>query len=589
MVAYSNITISAPSGTSQHGRPEIICYPSTWKTVIIFFLINYVAHCFTTWRRPGEKTAEYLFSSFLALIFPVSGLGRGLEAIYRHASWQGSFKDFAKGTIGLGSMKYELQKAGKAGALCVVERYLRDPIGDLEYSSSFYAHNRQHWDLPGAFILGASSASPNELVEIVLGDENDGHEKLDDLLNTREISGVAMIQAVSPYHIVELPASSIANIRLEGRGQYSLSILSSLLVTKKNRLEPQESDYERHEHVNFVFAQSSNTFQILLAIAQIVYSSYTLARRTGDQFQLFGYSSFSITVVPYLTMSFINLLGNLLTPSYPGLYLVKTSVMEEAQSRGNLFQGHVTSLDDEHLHQEKQAKGHFHQDEEYGKHRIPQQHMYKVIPCDQPRPPTPSGEANINLSVSDSTTAALKTNELQIIRVCFCPRVDDEIRRCQETPTSTITVLTGQPLKIDTDKRTMFFIIGWLLAIVAPLPLIIYHGIANSDKGSPFQKVTIILWIITGDLLGTYILASHPNLKVVYLGFKDIIKSVLVSASGETLNEDAKKTKSYAHKIWSVYLMFLVMIFIGLAVAGMNFHTVITQILAFGDCMHMPT
>jgi len=52
--------------------------------------------------------ADTAFAIFLALIYPYSGIARGLEAIVRHSN--------------LLSGESELQKAARAGALCVVVR-----------------------------------------------------------------------------------------------------------------------------------------------------------------------------------------------------------------------------------------------------------------------------------------------------------------------------------------------------------------------------------------------------------------------------------------------------------------------------------
>jgi hypothetical protein len=45
-------------------------------------------------------------------------------------------------------------------------------------------------------------------------------------------------------------------------------------------------------------------------------------------------------------MSLINLVGGLVTPSYPTLYIVHSSVMDEARDRGSIFDGVVGSLNE---------------------------------------------------------------------------------------------------------------------------------------------------------------------------------------------------------------------------------------------------
>lgn len=83
----------------------------------------------------------------------------------------------------------------------------------------------------------------------------------------------------------------------------------------------------------------------LVAILQLVFASLTIYQARGDQISRFGYAAFGLTVSPYLVMSFVNLLGSLLTPSYSHVYLVSSDVMEEAIRRGGYFDGVIGALD----------------------------------------------------------------------------------------------------------------------------------------------------------------------------------------------------------------------------------------------------
>jgi hypothetical protein len=103
-----NITISVPAGTSDHGDPKLLCIPTKWLDILIFFLANYIAHAVTVKALPGERTGDLAFAVFLAIAFPFSGVTRGLEASIRHASFYRNADD--------------LQTAARAGALCMVVR-----------------------------------------------------------------------------------------------------------------------------------------------------------------------------------------------------------------------------------------------------------------------------------------------------------------------------------------------------------------------------------------------------------------------------------------------------------------------------------
>lgn len=86
---------------------------------------------------------------------------------------------------------------------------------------------------------------------------------------------------------------------------------------------------------------SYNFPQALIAVVQLVHATFTLLDSFGGQIHRYGFAAFGLTVTPYALMSFINLLGGLLTPKYSSLYLVRTSVMLEAIGRGSQFDGIV--------------------------------------------------------------------------------------------------------------------------------------------------------------------------------------------------------------------------------------------------------
>ena len=90
--------------------------------------------------------------------------------------------------------------------------------------------------------------------------------------------------------------------------------------------------------------------KVLVALAQTIYATSTLYRSRGDQIARYGYAAFGLTVAPYAVMSIVNLLGNLCSPDYPALYLVESSIMDEARQRPlGYFSGTVGRLEEEHV------------------------------------------------------------------------------------------------------------------------------------------------------------------------------------------------------------------------------------------------
>jgi len=125
-----NFTIALPASTSNHGDPHLLCPPTTWISVSIFFLGNYVAHAATVKLPPAVSAISNLRICFSALMMPASGLVLALRA-------------FAHAVCGIG--KSEAQRVGIAGGLCMYARSsgwrpsgivksLRSSVGPREFS-----------------------------------------------------------------------------------------------------------------------------------------------------------------------------------------------------------------------------------------------------------------------------------------------------------------------------------------------------------------------------------------------------------------------------------------------------------------------
>jgi hypothetical protein len=91
-------------------------------------------------------------------------------------------------------------------------------------------------------------------------------------------------------------------------------------------------------------SSSYNLAQVIVSLAQLVSSSITLYRARGDQLNQYGYAAFGLTVLPYVTMSIVNFVGNMVTPNYQPVYLVNSAELEEAKVRGGDFDGTVGKI-----------------------------------------------------------------------------------------------------------------------------------------------------------------------------------------------------------------------------------------------------
>ncbi|KAL6409957.1 hypothetical protein AUP68_06364 [Ilyonectria robusta] len=103
---YKTINVSVPVDTDQHDNPHLVCPPSKWYHILLFYLVNYFSHAATVRSIPGELMLSTIYNAIFALFLPYSGVLRGIEAIVRHGMF---YSD-------------ELRRAARSGALCIVIR-----------------------------------------------------------------------------------------------------------------------------------------------------------------------------------------------------------------------------------------------------------------------------------------------------------------------------------------------------------------------------------------------------------------------------------------------------------------------------------
>ena len=105
---------------------------------------------------------------------------------------------------------------------------------------------------------------------------------------------------------------------------------------------PRDADVTAFEGT---ISSNYSVVKVLIALGQALYSTVTLYLSKGDRTTQYGCAAFGLTVAPYAVMSIVNLLGNLVTPEYPTLYLAHSPIMDEAtRHTGHTFDGAVGSL-----------------------------------------------------------------------------------------------------------------------------------------------------------------------------------------------------------------------------------------------------
>jgi len=92
------------------------------------------------------------------------------------------------------------------------------------------------------------------------------------------------------------------------------------------------SPFRKGEQQTTVLSCSYNLLKILAAVVQLIFAVTTLYRTRGGQIGQFGYAAFGLTVAPYAWMSLLNLLGNVLCPQYPSLFVVGSASLDRLKA-----------------------------------------------------------------------------------------------------------------------------------------------------------------------------------------------------------------------------------------------------------------
>jgi hypothetical protein len=108
---------------------------------------------------------------------------------------------------------------------------------------------------------------------------------------------------------------------------------------------PPNARFEDRGSTPMQLASNYSIISVFVAAAQLCFAIATLYKTRGDQIHRYGYAAFGLTVVQYAVMSAFNILGNLMRPQYPAIYLVESTAMNEAKLlRNAVFGGTVGKL-----------------------------------------------------------------------------------------------------------------------------------------------------------------------------------------------------------------------------------------------------
>lgn len=311
-----NITITVPDGTSNHGDPHLLCTPTKATDIAAFFLGNYLAHVASMISLPGEAPIPVFLSMIATLFYPVSGVRRGIEAIKRRAILH---------------RRTPLDTALKAGALAEVVRTSRwkpqpnDRIHGIELPHASSTSNLQDEETQTTQRTGGKCITANDP-----GPQNEGGA-VSARLDTATSPAECFLPVASAW--------SFYGRKVHGRCSLPEGYALAIIPPDANLCYCDSPD-----KTSIDISSSYSVPRALVSIYQLIFASLTLYRTRGDQLDRYGYAAFGLTVTPYLIMSFVNLVGSFLTPTYSHVYLVQTSIMEEARLRNGDFDGTVGKI-----------------------------------------------------------------------------------------------------------------------------------------------------------------------------------------------------------------------------------------------------
>lgn len=349
IMLYSALhTAALPIANHPKRNNESLCVSPSWEQIVIFILVNYVTHAVTIKTYPGERKSEMAICIAAALLWPYTGAFKGFRAIWTGARFAGD----------------PLQMALRAEALCVVARNPKD-AEDL-WSPEF--SNETDEDLPECKRVEVvepervslpTSGDPNMPVDIN-GNRYEwrsnpktwkvhGHCHISKGLHLHRLTDETIVQLQGCWRYQD-GVHPAAKVKIIGDGYNwrvnpNISKVHGQFYLPKgyhlHRLVDNERVEKESENDGIDISSSISTPKVIASLIQICASIVTLYRARGMQLELFGWGTFGLSVIPYALMSIVNLFGNLISPEYSAVYMVRSEVMDEAISRGGRFVGTV--------------------------------------------------------------------------------------------------------------------------------------------------------------------------------------------------------------------------------------------------------
>ncbi|KAI4140057.1 MAG: hypothetical protein L6R39_005975 [Caloplaca ligustica] len=366
----------SPSDNKQNGTitdesdgTRVWCQPSQWYDVVWFIFTNFVLHALSVRSLPGERSFTSIVFKFCCFLTPFTGVRRGLCLILRASNLAGN----------------DLQSAARANALCMVIRGPEWRPKDEQIIEGCRLEVQEHpekkepsvwrrWLLCSARPKATekskkvdppeiSTFEPKDIMASPTPHPTDGTEvklKTTDLYAPPAVHGLVdklTRVLVETYRFQSTPPTRNIvdhdNVKIHGVCQlapgYALSYIPEDIKIYSHVKHQRTMSISRLLGMNHVpdikLASTHDVPRILFSLIQTVSGGYSVYKARGSQIERHGYAAYGLTVIPYMMVSIINLIGSLLTSEYETIYMVHSAVMDEMKGRGGLCDGVVGTIE----------------------------------------------------------------------------------------------------------------------------------------------------------------------------------------------------------------------------------------------------
>lgn len=139
------------------------------------------------------------------------------------------------------------------------------------------------------------------------------------------------------------PGYMLARLHPDYKVKWELPLQPTEPVVSAPASAPSEQEALRDEECsissNYSVIRPIIAFFQLLSAVPLIYRAHTPESRGTH-----GYAGYQLTVIPFVLMSLINTLTSFATPDYGASYMIRSSIMKEAEGRGGRFDGVTGSL-----------------------------------------------------------------------------------------------------------------------------------------------------------------------------------------------------------------------------------------------------